>query len=171
MSRRRSQLPDRCATWAGTQARILLRWSFPKSLIPSILLVIQLYGCRRMKHRAVSPLLSARGRGCSVRMLPPSFSSSQQLAKGLHDLPWHVQEAFGGNERQNQGLNNLQVCAYPQNLAFTECSGVIAPFCPHTAPYSGPFMASLFLTAFQAGVSILLSAKASTAVKELTDSC
>lgn len=104
-------------------------------------------------------------------MLPPSHSSSQRLAEGLSDLPWHVQEAFGRNERQNQGLNNLQVCAYPQNPAFTECRGVIAPVCPHTAPYGAPFMASLFLTAFQAGESILLSAKGSAAVKELTDSC
>lgn len=104
-------------------------------------------------------------------MLPPSPSSSQWLAEGLSGLPWHAQEAFGRNERQNQGLNDLQVCAYPQNPAIPECRGAIAPLGPHTAPYGAALMASLFLAAFQSGESVLLSAKASAAVKELTDSC
>lgn len=130
--------------------------------------VRQLYGCGWTKHRAVSPLLLACG---SVRMLPFSPSSSQWLAKGLSDLPWHAQEAFGRNERQNQGLHSLQDCTYPQNPAFPECRRVAAPVCPHAAPHGGPFVASLLLTAFQAGGSILPSAKGSSAGKELTDSC
>lgn len=138
--------------WSTGQDFVVLEFSQElDALHPPGQTVSRLRGCRWTKHRAASLLLSARGRGCSVRMLPPSPSSSQRLAQGLSDLPWHAQEAFGRNERRNQGLNSLQDCAYPQNPAFPACRGNTAPVCPHAAPHGGPFMASLFLTAFRPG--------------------
>lgn len=95
----------------------------------------------------------------------------QWLAKGLSGLPWHVQEAFGRNERQNQGLSNLQVRTYQKNLTLPACHRGMVPFYPLGALYSSPFLPSPFLTAFQAGECTLLSTKGSAAVKELKDSC
>ena len=95
----------------------------------------------------------------------------QQLAKGLHDLPWHVQEAFGRNERQNQGLNNLQVLRLPTKPGLHRVQrGSLLPFVL-TQHLTVVLSWHLSLTAFQAGESILFSAKSNTAVKELTDSC
>lgn len=156
--------------WAGTLARTLFCWSFPESLTPSMPLVSQC-GCGWTEHRGTSSLLVACDRSCSLKMLPPFPGSSQQLAKGLSGLPWHVQEAFGRNERQNQDLSYLQVCTYRQNPSLPECHRGMVPFCPHAAPEGSPFMQSPFLTAFQAGECALLSTKGSAAVKELKDSC
>lgn len=127
--------------WVGTLARILFCWSFPKSLTPSILLVTQC-SCGWTKHRGTSSVLLAPDRSCRLKMLPPFPGCSQQLAKGLSGLPWHVQEAFGRNERQDQGLSNLQVCTYRQNPSLLECHRGTAPFCPLAAPYGSPFMPS-----------------------------
>lgn len=86
-------------------------------------------------------------------------------------VEWHVQEAFGRNERQNQGLKQLaslylQTKPIPPGVPQGHGS-----FYPLAAPYGSPFMQSPFLTAFQAGECTLLSTKGSAAVKELKDSC
>lgn len=173
----RSQLPDTCAClcatgqehWPGfCYAGVFPRAGLPTSSWPASQ---WLYGCGWTKHRGTSSLLLARDGSCSVKMLPLFPGSSQQLAKGLSGLPWHVQEAFGRNERQNQGLSNLQVCTYRQNLSLLECHRDMVRFCPHAAPYGSPSMQSPFLTAFQTGECTLLSTKGSAALKELKDSC
>lgn len=63
-------------------------------------------------------------------------------------VEWHVQEAFGRNERQNQGLKQLaslylQTKPIPPGVPQGHGS-----FYPLAAPYGSPFMQSPFLTAF-----------------------
>lgn len=70
-SRCRSQLPSRCAclcaTWAGTRARHLLCWSFPKSLIPSVLPVRWSASCTAVEGQSTE--LHPRATLCTWQML------------------------------------------------------------------------------------------------------